>query len=45
MDVPTNCKECEHTNTCRAYYGGGLCKYRSTIEEKKLSRERESYQK
>ena len=46
MNIPKNCRECEHNHTCNnAYYGGGLCKYKDAIEEKKLSCERENYQR
>lgn len=46
VNIPTSCRECAYNATCeKAYYGGGLCKYKDAIEEKKLSREREDHHK
>ena len=40
MNIPENCRECEHTNTCWAYYGGGLCRYREAINRRTNEQQR-----
>lgn len=35
MDIPNNCWECPHSQTCdNTYYGGSMCKYKCEIYHK-----------
>lgn len=46
MNIPENCRECEHNATCdKAYYGGGLCKYQDAIECAAVDRQRKMFHK
>lgn len=33
MEIPKNCRECEHTNSCTTPYGWSRCKYKDEIRE------------
>jgi hypothetical protein len=29
MEAPKNCRECMYASTCRSWYGGTTCRYRT----------------
>ena len=33
MDLPKNCRECEHNKNCKSYYGGSTCKHEEAINK------------
>lgn len=38
MEIPKNCRECEHTNSCTTPYGWSGCKYKDTITREKINK-------